>query len=84
LLDRIDLHVCTSEEPGRLGDELIGDGLVTLSSALGRHENKELALQFPTNHQWIGRGMNHLDLLNHPKVYATIEKWLKPRYPGVL
>jgi pimeloyl-ACP methyl ester carboxylesterase len=78
------IAACTGEEPGRLGNGLIGDGLVTLSSALGRHKNKELDLPFPANHQWIGREMNHMDLLNHPEVYATIGKWLKPRNPGVL
>jgi len=67
----------TGKEPGRLGDDLIGDGLVPLSSALGRHRIAELNLPFPTNHQWVGREMNHMDLLNHPEVYTTIEKWLK-------
>jgi pimeloyl-ACP methyl ester carboxylesterase len=69
----------TRKEPGRPGDNLIGDGLVPLSSALGRHKDKELNLPFPASHQWVGREMNHMDLLNHPEVYATIEKWLKPR-----
>jgi len=61
---------------GKLGDDLIGDGLVTLSSALGRQKNAELNLLFPETHQWIGRNMNHLDILNHPEVYETIKKWL--------
>ena len=68
----------TSKEPGKLGDDLIGDGLVPLSSALGRHKNEELNLPFPASHQWVGREMNHMDLLNHLQVYAAIEKWLKP------
>jgi pimeloyl-ACP methyl ester carboxylesterase len=72
----------TGKEPGRLGDDLIGDGLVPLSSALGRHKNEELNLDFPTSHQWVGRDMHHMDLLNHPEVYATIEQWLKPQNPN--
>ena len=67
----------TGKEPGRLVDDLIGDGLVPLSSALGRHKTAELNLPFPANNQWVGRNMNHMDLLNHPEVYTTIEKWLK-------
>ena len=65
------------KESNTFGDNLIGDGLVTLSSALGRHKNSELNLLFPETHQWVGRNMKHMDLLNHPEVYETIKKWLK-------
>jgi hypothetical protein len=41
----------------RVGDDLIGDGLVPLYSALGRHANAKFALQFPSDHQWIGRNL---------------------------
>ncbi len=61
----------------KLGDGLIGDGLVPLNSALGRHKNPDLNLLFPETHQWIGRNMKHLDLLNHPDVYKAIKKWMK-------
>ena len=59
-----------------LGDQLIGDGLVTLDSALGRHKNADLNLLFPETHQWIARDINHMDLLNQPEVYETIKRWL--------
>lgn len=61
---------------GKVGDGLIGDGLVTLDSALGRHSNTDLNLFFPKTHQWVGRNMIHLDLLNHPDAYAAIKRWL--------
>ncbi len=67
----------TGKKSNTLGDDLIGDGLVTLSSALGRHKNAELNLLFPETHQWIGYNMKHMDLLNHPEVYETIKKWLR-------
>ena len=67
----------TSEKSSILGDKLIGDGLVTLNSALGRHKNADLNLLFPETHQWIARDMNHLDLLNHSEVYETIKQWLE-------
>jgi hypothetical protein len=51
--------------------------LVPVGSALGRHKDADLALLFPESQQWIGRDMSHLDLLNHPKVYETIKKWLE-------
>jgi hypothetical protein len=55
---------------------LPGDGLVSVDSALGRHARAELTLAFPELHQWIGFGMNHLDLLSRPEVYETIRRWL--------
>ncbi len=67
----------TGKESSKVGDALIGDGLVPLNSALGRHKNPDLNLLFPENQQWIGRNMNHLDLLNHPDVYEIITQWLK-------
>lgn len=66
-----------SEAPGKLGDELIGDGLVTVPSALGQHKNTVLELEFPKSHQWLGRQMNHWDLLNHADVYSQIKQWLE-------
>lgn len=64
------------KEPNTLGDGLVGDGLVPLNSALGRHENPALNLAFPEDNQWIGRNMGHLDLLNHPEVFSLISKWV--------
>jgi len=59
-----------------ISDRLVGDGLVNVNSALGRHDNELLHLSFPEQHQWIGRDMNHMDLLYHPDVYSQIKAWL--------
>lgn len=59
-----------------VGDRLVGDGLVNIDSALGRHNDNLLHLTFPEHHQWIGRDMNHMDLLYHPDVYRKIRNWL--------
>ncbi|MCP3875258.1 MAG: hypothetical protein GY699_19155 [Desulfobacteraceae bacterium] len=64
----------TSNNLTTLSDQLAGDGLVTINSALGRHKNDDLNLLFPETHQWIARDMNHMDLLNQPEVYETIKK----------
>jgi hypothetical protein len=61
---------------GDLTDKLIGDGIVPLASALGRHGNKSLALTFDESRQWVAHGTNHLDLLSRPEVYAQIKRWL--------
>ncbi|OQY05679.1 MAG: hypothetical protein B6I20_00635 [Bacteroidetes bacterium 4572_117] len=66
-----------SKEPNKFSDGLVGDGLVPLKSALGQHNNPKMNLLFPEHHQWIGRNMKHLDLLNHPDVYEMIKKWVK-------
>ncbi|MGB5331754.1 MAG: hypothetical protein WBN05_04360 [Woeseiaceae bacterium] len=60
-----------------LGERLIGDGLVTLDSALGRHRNSARMLSIPRNRQWVGYGMGHLELLDHPEVYCQLANWLQ-------
>ena len=34
------------------------DGLVPVESALGRHQDPELTLDFPPDRQWVGLGLN--------------------------
>jgi pimeloyl-ACP methyl ester carboxylesterase len=59
-----------------LSDQILGDGLVPLKSALGQHANASRNLSFPESQQWIGYGMNHLDLLDSREVYEQIRQWL--------
>jgi pimeloyl-ACP methyl ester carboxylesterase len=66
----------TGKTAGDLTDKLIGDGIVPLASALGRHTNPRLALTFDESRQWVAYGINHLDLLSRPEVYAQIKRWL--------
>ncbi len=66
----------TGSQPGDVIDQLLGDGLVQVSSALGQHKKKALCLNIPKEHQWIGPGINHMELLNHPEVYQKIKHWL--------
>ncbi|MGE5739647.1 MAG: esterase/lipase family protein [Betaproteobacteria bacterium] len=66
----------TGKTAGDLTDRLIGDGIVPLASALGRHANPKLALTFDESRQWVAYGINHLDLLSQPEVYARIKQWL--------
>lgn len=62
--------------PGAMKDLLVGDGLVTVTSALGRHEDSARTLHFPENRQWIARETGHLDLLSRRDVYERIVEWL--------
>jgi hypothetical protein len=59
-----------------LHDRLVGDGLVPVGSALGRHRDPARTLPIPADRQWIARGSSHLDLLDSPEVYARIRDWL--------
>jgi len=61
---------------GAIGERLLGDGLVPLESALGRHSNPQRNLAIPTQRQWIGYQMGHLELLDRPEVYAQLRAWL--------
>ncbi len=56
--------------------QLLGDGLVPLGSALGRHVDPGKDLAFPKTCQWVGYGMNHLDLLDRKEVYAQLRRRL--------
>jgi hypothetical protein len=60
----------------RPGGRLLGDGLVSVNSALGRHRDPARTLPFPEAHRWIAYGTGHLDLLSRPEVFETIRAWL--------
>jgi pimeloyl-ACP methyl ester carboxylesterase len=66
----------TGKSEGDLSGRLIGDGIVPLDSALGRHTNSRLALTFDESKMWVAYGTNHLDLLSRPEVYTQIKGWL--------
>jgi hypothetical protein len=66
----------TGKDVGDLSARLVGDGLVPLGSALGRHKDPGRSLAFPASGQWIACGTNHLDLLSRPEVYAQLREWL--------
>ena len=64
------------KKPGSFSDHLLGDGIVPLASALGRHTDPRLTLAFDDSRQWVAYGTTHLDLLSRPEVYAQIKRWL--------
>ena len=60
-----------------VSDRLVGDGLVPLDSALGRHRDPARTFAIPPERQWVGRGIGHLELLHRPEVYAQLGRWLR-------
>jgi len=69
--------IARAEAP--LREQWLGDGLVPVPSALGRHRDPKLTLAFPAAHQWTAYGANHLDLLSRADVYERIREWLAER-----
>jgi pimeloyl-ACP methyl ester carboxylesterase len=61
----------------RVGERLLGDGLVPLDSALGRHKDSSRNLAFQQDRQWIGFETGHIALLGHPEVYKQLREWLE-------
>jgi len=58
------------------GRSLRGDGLVPVRSALGEHDDPELALPIPARRKAIVYDANHFDLLSKPAVYEQLRNWL--------
>ncbi len=56
-------------------DQLIGDGLVPVASALGVHGDSRRRLIFPRSHQWKAAGTSHVGLLRSGQVYERIRGW---------
>lgn len=74
----------TGRRGSDLRERLLGDGLLPVDTALGRHADPARRLAFPLSHQWVAFGSHHLDLLNRADVYEKIHGWLSkaPRAKG--
>ncbi|QPF75589.1 alpha/beta hydrolase [Roseateles sp. DAIF2] len=66
----------TAGNPAGLPARLLGDGLVPVASALGRHREAARRLDFPPDHQWVLAGAGHLALQTHPAVLTKLREWL--------
>ena len=60
-----------------LQEKLIGDGLVTVASALGRHSDPVRQLAFAPDAQWVADGHGHIELMHSPQVLAKVSQWLQ-------
>lgn len=54
----------------------VGDELVSVDSALGRHSDPARTLSFAPAHQCVIHGMTHWDLLRRAAVYRKLREWL--------
>ena len=67
----------TAGSRGTMKDLVLGDGLVPVASALGRHEDPARTLSFPHDRQWVVCEAGHLDLLDRREVYERMAEWLE-------
>jgi hypothetical protein len=79
LPDGVQCFAIAGRSAAHLGGRLLGDGLVPLASALGRHDDPRFALAFAESHQWIAYDTGHFDLLGRPDVYERMRAWLAVR-----
>ncbi|MGF1761047.1 alpha/beta hydrolase [Photobacterium sagamiensis] len=70
------IATCLGRNLNDESNRALGDGLVPVSSALGESEAGYTNLLYSAEHQWIGCGINHLDLLNHPLVASKLKEWV--------
>lgn len=66
----------TGRRLGDIRDRLLGDGVIPMDTALGRHDDPARTLHFPKTRQFIAFGIHHLDLLGRVEVYEKIRHWL--------
>ena len=74
------LATLSRDPAGRLAD-LLGDLLVPPRSASGDTGDDD-RLAFPPDHVRRLGGLHHFDLLNHPRIYEQIRRWLVERPEG--
>ena len=67
----------TDQKADGLKGRLLGDGLVQLDSALGRHRDPARRLHFAADRQLQLQGFNHMQLLSNPEVCETLLRWLR-------
>jgi len=72
-IDAYAIAASNQEQAHPLHQRVIGDGLVSVSSALGQHKQTEKQLKLLTDHQLIVEGVSHIGLLSDPQVYKHLE-----------
>jgi hypothetical protein len=55
----------------------LGEGLVSVDSAFGRHARPTHDLRIPPRQTWVAPGVHHLDLLSDARVYRKLRAWLR-------
>lgn len=78
--DHYFISATLTREPDALGGRLLGDLLVLSSSARAQRTSAEELGFAQENYHHLG-AVNHFDLLNHPAVYAQLDRWVRGQRP---
>jgi pimeloyl-ACP methyl ester carboxylesterase len=78
-IDYYAIAATTDQRSDSLRSRLIGDGLVPVDSALGRHADARFRLPVQQDRQQVMHETGHLGLIHHPEVHKTIGRWLQNR-----
>jgi pimeloyl-ACP methyl ester carboxylesterase len=70
------IAACLGPDTGSLKGKVLGDGLVPVASALGRHTDAARRLNFATERQAVVHDTGHLDLLSSAEVFGLLRQWL--------
>lgn len=71
------LAATTGKRKQDLRDAVLGDGLVPVASALGKHRLTKRRLGFHSQNTCVIYERNHMDLLSEPNVFGQIKSWLE-------
>jgi hypothetical protein len=71
---------CLGDKAEGIKAAVLGDGLVPVDSALGRHRDPARVLAFAPERQYVAQGLSHLDLLSDAQVYGKLRSWLLPQH----
>ncbi len=66
----------TLAHEGGLKDKLLGDGLVPVASALGKHRLAKRTLKFLPERQRVIENTSHMQLLSSPAAFEQLRAWL--------
>lgn len=76
-VDCFAVAACMTALGSTASHNMIGDGLVSVDSALGLHLCSRRELGFDPDRQWLAQGIDHMDLLSDRDVCRVICNWLK-------
>ena len=80
LPDHVECHVVAATTDSRadsLKSRYLGDGLVPVDSALGRHADPSRCVPVHRDHQLVVCNTRHIGLLAHRSVHRTLHDWLR-------
>lgn len=70
------LAAVLNKQSNMAAEQVIGDGFVTLDSALGQSSDAGRSLSIPPDNKWVGYEIGHNEMLWNNDVYKKLSAWL--------